>query len=240
VGALVAPLKLDLELPKAWMAEVARRFRKGSSDLDVAQLRSLGDVALAADARDLAYAVSAAGLERGESDEPRFLLLRARSVTAIARRRACAWAAAELARQRQDAGLVEEALEVAEASSWPGLGSLTIDQARGVLRRERAERTAPSARRPGPDYGPLVSVCQCADCRRAREGPIDPFDDDLEDTDDVWDSPGGPPPRMPPEIAAVLFEAAQQAMRRGESVESFMARLIGAGLPRRRRKSRGN
>lgn len=45
-------------------------------ELGVSQLSALGDAALASGHADLAYAVSAAGLERRGATEARFLLLR--------------------------------------------------------------------------------------------------------------------------------------------------------------------
>ena len=47
------------------------------------------------------------------------------------------------------------------------------------------------------------------------------------------------PPDMPPEMAKMLFEETRRAVLRGESLEEFLSRLTGGGLPgRKRRKGR--
>ena len=245
--ALAADIRLTLELPASWMAEVARRFPACSATLETDQLRRLGESALLAGRSALAYAVSAAGLERGGATEGRFLLLRAQSVTGpIGRRVVCARAAAELARQQQDAELVEEAVELVHGLFEFDQVSLTLEQARDVLKREKAAPAPPRRNRPGPAYGDLLgSDCQCATCRQARGEVVGPFDalydDDLDDFDALYDDEDVGfeiPPDMPPDIAKMFAAEIDKAVRRGESVDEFMAHLFAGESPRRRRKKR--
>ena len=183
----------------------------------------------------MAYAVSAVGLSRGGETEARFLLLRARSLPErqFERRAVCAAAAAELARHQRDSELVKEAVELVRGPYGSDSPPLTLDQARQVLQTEKAE---PAVTRPGrraPDYRGIVGAqCPCPKCRRARGEAVDPFDDDVDFDEEAF----GIPPDMPPEIARMLFEETKDAVRRGESLDEFMARLTGRGLPRRKRK----
>jgi hypothetical protein len=241
VTALAADMHLRLEVPGSWMIEVAKQFPASRQTLDAAQLRSLAESALQVGHGDLAYALSAAGLERGGATEVRFLLLRAQSLTGpFGRRVVCAKAAAVLGRQQQDTELVEAAVELVRGLFEFDQVSLTLDQARDVLQKEKAAGEPPSKRRPGPTYGDLIGGdCQCARCRQARGEALDPFDD-LDDDEFVEDEDFAfePPPDMPPEIAEMFAEEIEKAIRRGESVEEFLARLLAGGPPPRRRKKR--
>jgi hypothetical protein len=229
---------MKLEIPRPWMIEAANRFPESRHTLDTGRLRALAEAALLAGHAELAYAVSAAGLERGGATDARFLLLRAQSVTEpFTRRVVCARAAAALARQQQDTELVDEAVELVRGLFEFAQVSLTLDQARDVLQTEKAEPRPPSRKRPGPAYRQLVPECQCPKCRRARGEVVDDFDDfDDDDVDDDEDFGIELPPDIPPEIAEMFAQEALKAMRRGESVEEFLARLLAGGPPRRRRK----
>jgi hypothetical protein len=153
VTALVADMHLKLEIPGSWMAEVATQFAASAHTLDANQLRRLAESALLAGQGDLAYAVSAAGLERGGATEVRFLLLRAQSVSwQFGRRVVCTKAAAVLARQQQDTALVEEATELVRGLFEFDHVSLTLDQVRDVLQKEKAAREPPRNDRPGSTY----------------------------------------------------------------------------------------
>jgi len=244
VTALAAEMHLKLEVPGSWMIEVAKQFPASRQTLDAAQLRSLAESAVRAGVGDLAYAASAAGLERGGATEVRFLLLRAQAVTGqFARRVVCAKAAAVLARQQQDTELVEESVELVRGLFEFDHVSLTFDQARDVLLKEKAAGEPPSKRRPGPTYDDLIGgACQCARCRRKRGEAVDPADD-LDDDEFVEDEDFGfeSLPDMPPGMAEMFAEEIAKAIRRGESVEEFIARLLAGGPPRkskRRRKKR--
>jgi hypothetical protein len=239
VTALAADMQLKLEIPGPWMLEVAKQFPASRQTLDTDELRRLAESALQAGHGDLAYAVSTAGLENGGATEVRFLLLRARSVTGqFGRRVVCAKAAAVLGRQQQDTELVEEAVELVRGLFEFDHVSLTLDQARDVLQQEKAAREPPRNNRPGPDYGDLIGgECQCARCRQARGEVVDPCDAlDVDDLDDAENFGFEIPPDMPPEIAEMFAEEVEKAIRRGESVQEFMARLLAGGSARRLRK----
>ena len=66
--------------------------------------------------------------------------------------------------------------------------------------------------------------------------PIDDLDDDefVEDEDFGFESQ----PDMPPGMAEMFAEEIAKAIRRGESVEEFMARLLAGGPPRRSKRRR--
>ena len=236
VGLLVGELRVALQVPQPWMVEVARQFPASRETLQVDELRALTEVALQAGNAHLAYAATAEGLARGGASEAAFLYLRARCLTgSLERSTVCARAAAELARHHQHTELVEEALAAARTPFGPDLRSLTLEQARDVLRQEKAASTPPGPRRREPDYGRLLPQCQCAECRRGRGEPVDPFSDFGEDEDDVGVDL---PPDLPPGVAEMLLDAAAEAARRGESLESFASRVLGGGSPGRRRRPR--
>jgi hypothetical protein len=246
VTALVADMHLKLEIPGSWMAEVARQFPASAHTLDAKQLRRLAESALLAGQGDLAYAVSAAGLERGGATEARFLLIRAQSVSwPFGRRVVCTKAAAVLARQQQDTALVEEAIELVRGLFEFDHGSLTLDQARDVLQKEKAAPEAPTKDRPGPTYRDLIGGdCQCARCRRARGEVIDPrdmFDDDFDadDFDDDEDFEFEAPPDMPPEVGKMFADEIAKSIRGGESFQDFLARMLAGGSAGRRRRKGG-
>jgi tetratricopeptide (TPR) repeat protein len=239
VAALAADVRVKVELPGPWMLEVANQFPAGRPTLNTGQLLLLAELALRVNQFELAYAVSAEGLERGGATEARFLLLRARSVTgAVDRRVICAKAAAELARHQQDTVLVEEAVELVRDLVGVDAVSLNLEQAREVLAKERAATKPPRKDRRGPDYSNLFGkLCQCEQCRRQRgeiAGLIDDFEPDAGE-DFGFDRPL----EVPPEIAEMFLDEARKAMRRGESVDEFLAKLLAEGPPTgRRRKGR--
>jgi hypothetical protein len=231
VCSLSGELKLKFELPWPWIAETAKQFAHTRQELGVHQLSALGDAALASRHADLAYAVSAAGLERRGTTEARFLLLRARCVVGdITRHVVCSKAAAELARQAQDVELVEQSVELVRGLFEFDQVTVTLAQARDVLDKERAEPAPPSRSRRGPDYRGFVPICQCAKCRRARGegvGPGDFFSDELDDDFDELDVPFELPPDVPPGVAEELMREVVSAIRRGETFEQFKARIRG-------------
>ena len=243
VCCLGAELKLRFELPWPWMAETAKQFPHTRRLLGVNELTALGDAALASGHADLAYAVSAAGLECGGTTEARFLLLRARSVVEDTTRYVvCAKAAAELARHAQDTELVEQSVELVRELVEFNHVTVTLAQARAVLDKEKACSESPSRSRRGPDYTDLLPLCQCANCRRARGEIVDAFDDEPDDEpDDDFDDLDFPfdlPPDIPPEVADQLMREVTEAIRRGESFEEFKARILAGERPRKRRKRR--
>jgi hypothetical protein len=152
----------------------------------------------------------------------------------------CAKAAAELARHQQDTALVKEAVEHVRGFFEFDHRPLTLAQARSVLQREAAAPEPPTRGRPGPDYTDLIGdVCQCAGCRRDRGEALDPYDDlEGDEFDDDEDVPFELPAGMPPAMAATLVEEIQKAIRRGESLDEFTARLFAGELPRKRARKR--
>ena len=237
VAMLAGELRLALELPRSWMVEVARQFPATMEALEVDELRALAQWAGQAGNVQLAYVATVEGLARGGESEAGFLYLRAQALTGSPERRiVCARAAAELARDRQDTELVEQALAIARGPFGSELFSLTFDQARDVLRQEKAASAPPGQRTPEPDYGPLIPRCQCADCRRNRGEPVEPFDDfGIEGEDDVGLDL---PPDLPPQMVEELLDAAAEAAWRGESFDSFASRVLGGRSPGRRRQAR--
>jgi hypothetical protein len=242
VSVLSGELNLKFELPWSWILEAADQFPRACQRLEVDALSALGDLALASHHDHFAYAISAAGLERGGATEARFLLLRGQSVAHdLTRFLVCAKAATELARHVHDIELVEQSVELVRELSEFETVSVTLAQARDVLAREKAAREPPTRNGRSPDYRDLVVHCQCANCRRARGEIVDPFDDDLDTGDDDLedlDLPAELPPDLPPEVAALLMEEVKKAVRRGESFEQFKARMFEGMLPRKRRKRR--
>ena len=247
VVELAKDMQMDLVIPGGWLAETAKQFPRNSHSLTVSQLQTLAEAGLDAKHFELAYAVSAAGLERGGPSDASFLLVRALSLPEYQeeRRSVCAMAAAQLARQQRHMDVVEKAVEMLADS---GLGdlSLTPEQASAVVLKEKAERAFPTAYRPGPNYGDLLGAgsCNCPKCRRARGEAVSPFEDFEDDDDDVDldEMVDGMelPPGMPSEIARILFEETRKSVERGESFDSLLNRVLGPelGFGGRRKKGR--
>jgi hypothetical protein len=247
VTELARDMQMSQPIPGDWLVETARQFPRSSQSLNAGQLQTLAEAGLCAKNLELAYAVSAAGLERGGPTEATFLLLRARSLPRYGdgRRAVCAAAAAQLARHERQMDVVEMAVELL-ADSPLGELSLTPEQASAVVQQEKAERAFPTSYRPGPDYSDLLGtgLCTCPTCRRARGEAAGPFED-FEEADgdaglDAILDETGFPPDMPPEIARMLLEETSKAAQRGEPLDSLMNRLFGpgAGFGGRRKKGR--
>jgi len=247
VVELARDMQMSHPIPGDWLAETARQFPRGSQSLNAGQLQTLAEAGLTAEHFELAYAVSAAGLERGGPTEASFLLLRAQALAKYGEGRwaVCAAAAAELARRERHMDVVEKAVELIADSPFGDL-SLTLEQASTVLQKEKAERAFPTAYHPGPDYSDFLGadLCECPKCRRARgeaAGPLEDFEEDDDDAglDAILDGTELPPD-MPPEIARILFEETKKAVQRGESLDSLLDRLLGpgTGIGRRRKKGR--
>jgi hypothetical protein len=254
VCELAKDMRLIQPIPADWMAETEKQFSRSSQSLQSGQLQTLAMACLSLRQLGLAYAASAAGLERGGTDEVRFLLLRARSLPEhLQERRAmCALAAAQLARHARQMDIVEAAVGLVSDTPFREL-SFTPEQAATVLKKEKAERAFPTPSRPGPDYREFLGrPCPCPNCRRARGEAVAPFEDfefdegedDFDEDEDFDESDmdaafaGMPlPPDMPPEIAKMMFAEAAKALDRGESLDSLLNRLFGPGtLPAGKRK----
>jgi hypothetical protein len=226
------------QLPAPYLDEVARQFPRAKSSLDINQLRTLAETALAVGDHELAYAVSGEGLARGGDTEARFLLLRARSMPErkADRHVICAAAAAELARPHRDMETVGEAVDLVRGVFDSDPFSLTLDQAREVLSKEIAASNYPAGNNRGPDYSALLpdNLCDCPKCRSARGEMPGPFDD--EDFDDNFDDEKMKrifdervPEGMPPELAQMLFEVLKEGYRNGLSPDEILEGLEDMG-----------
>ncbi|HUP02441.1 MAG TPA: hypothetical protein VMU19_00535, partial [Bryobacteraceae bacterium] len=246
VVELAKDMQVDQEIPGGWLVEAARQFQRAGKSLDVGQLQTLAEAALTAGNHELAYAVSAAGLDRGGAGEANFLLLRALALPDYyeERKAICAAAAAQLARQRRHMEVVDKAVDLLSESGFDSL-SLSPEQASQVLRQEQSESAFPTPNRPGPQYREFFEepLCDCPECRRQRKEGGNPFEDFEEDAGDLdLDGILGGleiPPDLPPQIAKMIFEETRKAVDRGESVDSLINRIFGgAGFGGRRRKGR--
>jgi len=246
VAALAEDMNvMKVQIPWTYLAETAKQLARSSRSLATGQLRTLAEAALCANHLELAYAASAAGLERGGATEARFLLLRARSLPnwQVDRRAVCAAAAAELARQQRDLQLVEEAVELVRGRFDSGRPSIALEQAAEVLRREKAAPALSTGAGGGPDYRDLLAdeLCQCLDCRRAR-GEIAGPSEDVEDVDEEMErifAGVDIPKDIPSEVAKMLFQETRKAVLGGESLDELLSRLIACGFPGKRpRKGR--
>src|ERR1700749_4849802 len=116
------------------------QFPRAAGSLDIEQLRSLGNVAMSVDRTKLAWAASTEGLKRGGSLEAQFMLLRARALPARhgGGYLAVSAAAAELGRFHGDSEVVGKAIEMVRNPLGGDSISLTMEQARDVMRKEIA------------------------------------------------------------------------------------------------------
>src|SRR5208283_1153237 len=161
--ARVMALSKDLgiakfQLPVAYFAETEKQFPAASSSLSVEQILSLGELGVSTYHPKLAWAASAEGLKRGGPSEARFLLLRARAMPPGDHRRyeVLAAAAIELARFHRDMDeVVDHAVEIVRNPYGGDALSLTLEQARGVVRKELKAPAFPGRFSPGPNYSDL-------------------------------------------------------------------------------------
>jgi tetratricopeptide (TPR) repeat protein len=226
------------QLPVSYFAEAEAQFPDVSGSLDIEQIRSLGELGMATEHRKLAWSASGAGLERGGSSEARFLLLRARAMPAGYGERylALAAAAAELGRFHRDIEVVDGAVEIVRNPFGGHSISLTLEQAREVVRKEIASPAFPGLFGPGPDYSDLLAekLCQCPDCRQRRGETTGLFDEeedengyepDEDDMERIFNE--SVPADMPPDIARMLLEVMKEALLTGESPDEIMSRIAG-------------
>jgi tetratricopeptide (TPR) repeat protein len=235
-------------LPFGYIAEAEIQFPRIAGSLDVEQLRALGNIAVAADHTKLAWAASTEGLKRGGPLEAHFMLLRARAMPARHGQRyvAVAAAAAELGRFHGNSDVVGKAIEIVRNPLGGDSISLTLEQARDVVRKEMGSPAFPRGAGRDPDYSDLMprrEPCQCPECRAARGEIPGPFDDD--DDDDFDDFPEaelesifneGIPDGVPPELSKALFSVLKEALVTGESPEKIMARIMGGRSGRGKQK----
>jgi hypothetical protein len=237
--ALAKDVQLSMRIPYGWMTNAANQFKNVRQTLDVTQLQNLGEAALEASQPEFAYAVSAAGLERGGPVEAQFLLLRGQSLPApdFERRMICVAAATKLARQHGQHDLAGQAVDLLRGPFKDGSIELTSEQVAKVLQTEKSETAYPKRPGRGPKYRSILadSLCPCPKCRRERGEMTDEIDD-LEGDDDAEfdkDDPFGGlemPPDMPPVIARILLEETARAVSSGQTLEELIDHLSSAGL----------
>ena len=238
---------LKFPFPLSYFAEAEAQFASVSGSLDIKQIRQLGELGMVMGYPRLAWAASGAGLERGGSSEAYFLLLRARAVPAGEAERYVAMtaAAAELGRFHRDMEVVDKAVEIVRNPFGGDSISLTLEQAREVVRKEIASPAFPGGFSPGPDYRNLMpgQLCQCPNCRRQRGEISGPFGkeedgDDYEfgedDVERIFNE--SVPEDMPPEMARTLLEVMKEALTTGESPDEIMSRIMGGSRGGGKRK----
>jgi len=239
---------LKFPFPVSYFAETEAQFPAVSGSLDIKQIRQLGELGIALEYRQLAWNASGEGIRRGGSSEAHFLLLRARAIPAGHGERylALAAAAAELGRFHRDMEVVDKAVEILRNPFGGDSISITIEQARDVVRKEIASPAFPGRFSTGPDYSDLMpgKLCQCPDCRRKRgeasstfgeeeeEGDIFGFDED--EAERIFNQ--GVPGDVPPEMKRMLFEVMKEALATGESPEEILSRVMGGGRGGGKRK----
>jgi uncharacterized protein len=246
--ALAADIGLtrNFRLPIEYFDETEAQFPRISGSLNLEQIRLLGELGIVSEHPGLAWAASAAGLDRGGPTEAYFLLLRARALPEGLddRYQALTAAAAELGRTHRDMEVVSRAVEAGRDLFDEDPLSLTADQARDVLRREKASPDFPSGSSPGPDYSDLFpdNLCMCPACRGKRGQSSDP---DLDDTFNL-DVPGldedemkrsffeNAPKDIPREILPALFEVAKEAFFRGEDPMEILSQIFLEEAPARK------
>ncbi len=267
--ARAVELIADVNATRMWLTsdilhETARQIQRNGKALEITPLFLLAKAGIDFHHAELAYAATAAGLERGTMD-PRFLFLRGKALQDRQPDRylVCAAAAGQLARAYRDMSLVQEVVDVLRRAGMEDAADMSAEDAAAVLRKEKAAKTLQSK---APDYSKLNSslTCPCPDCRARRAG-LDPdadFDDDEfedEDSDHDFDDPFGnasppgpmseaeineivddliPPPAMPRWMFDFLRDQMKEALRNGEDMEQVMRRLMKKGFPGEFKKSR--
>ena len=200
-AGLPMPLSFD------WTSELIDMLKKPNCPADAAQLLSIGEAALRDGSKELAHAVSVAGLSGGMANA-RFLFLRARAVPAWAfsQRDGCFAAALELARRERDSELTGKILDELSGGARLGNGAISYraeemasrsvsrELLSEILEEERGAKKFPDQRNPeSPGYAAKLKSteieCDCPNCRARRGEPLDDSDDwddevDEEDEED--------------------------------------------------------
>lgn len=248
VIALAADIGLtrNFQLPIEYFDETEAQFPRVSGSLNVEQIRLLGELGIVSGHPGLGWAASAAGLDRGGPTEAYFLLLRARALPEGLddRYEALTAAAAELGRTHRDMEVVGRAVEAGRDLFDEDPLSLTADQARVVLRKEKASPAFPSRSSPGPDYSDLFpdDLCMCPACRGKRGQSSDPDLDDIFNLDareldedemkrSFFENASKDIPR---EILPVLFEVAKESFFRGEDPTEILSQILLEDTPTRK------
>jgi len=232
------------QLPMPYFKATEAEFPRASASLNIEQIRNLGELGLSTDHPGLAWAASTAGLERGGPTEAYFLLLRARALPAgnLERFDVLTAAAAELGRHHRDMEVVSQAVEAGRDPFEGGPLSLTADQARDVLRREKESPAFPSRYSPGPDYSDLFSgdLCMCPSCRSARGESPGPDDErfPLDEDEMAREFFASAPKNIPREILPAMFEVAKMAYLTGEDPGEIMSEILGSPGGKRKKGKR--
>jgi tetratricopeptide (TPR) repeat protein len=206
---------LPMPLHYGWTAALIDELKKPNCPADAAQLLSIGEAALRDGRKEIAYAVSVAGLSGGMANA-RFLFLRARALPAwvFPQWNGCFAAALELARRERDSELTGRILDELrggarsrnEANSYRAeqmaSRSVSRELLGEILEEEREATKFPDQRIPKlPRYAAKLNrteiECDCPDCRARRGEPFDEYndweevdedeDDDEEDQDEDED-----------------------------------------------------
>ncbi len=238
----------NFQLPKEYFDETEAQFPRSSGSLNVEQIRLLGEIGIGSEHPRLAWAASTAGLERGGPTEAYFLLLRARALPEDLEDRfeALTAAAAELGRAHRDMEVVNQAVEAGRALFDDDPLSVTADQAREVLKKEKASPAFPSPSRPGPDYSYLFDdgLCMCPACRSERaESPGPDLDGEFNPYDDPPDEEGmkrlffeKAPKDIPRDLLPALFEVAKESFLRGEDPAEILSQILMEDSPAGKKK----
>ncbi len=189
---------LPTPMQSGWNDDLLKALRQSAPGLDTAELLAVGEAALKDNARELAYAVSAAGLAGGSATE-RFLYLRARSLLfwACEQRLGCMAAALALARKERDTVLAEQILDEIHNPAWRTMWRtpfvrndwvarpFTDDLLNEIVAEERERSVLPDEREyKRPRYMQKLNAHET--------GSTSGFDDDEDDWDedeneDDWD-----------------------------------------------------
>jgi hypothetical protein len=213
---------LSIPLFLSWTGKLIEAIHHSENAADAAQLLVLGEAAVCDFAREVAYAVSTAGLALG-SAPARFLYLRARAlpIWMEIRREGCLWAALGLARRERDAELSGKILDqLGERFSWDmQTDSVPAELLNEIFEEELKLKKFPTIPRDDqPRYAAqLISQtggdCDCPRCRTRRGEPVDDWDD--EEDEDIWDEEDfdGPPLKAIPEAIAAILDVLPLADR---------------------------
>ncbi|HEV2325270.1 MAG TPA: hypothetical protein VGS10_15060 [Terracidiphilus sp.] len=228
---------LSTPLLSGWTDRLIDAVRQPNGSADAAQLLVLGEAALSDSARELAYAVSAAGLALGTANA-RFLFLRARALPTWMdiRREGCLCTALELARRERDSELAGKILD--RFNKWLGPGeefdSHPPELLSAIIEEELKFTKFPrSSGDDRPRYAAQLASagagkCDCPRCRAKRGEPAENFDKDDwdDDEDDDLDDVFGPAfeKALPSALLAIVetlpFAAQQRILNAIEAGEN--------------------
>jgi hypothetical protein len=228
------------QLPVNYFDETQAQFAGAARTLDVQELRWLGELGTATNHPKLAWAASGEGLKRGGPSEAHFMLLRAEAIPPGngPRYLAMGAAAVQLGRFHRDMKVVEKATEMVR-NPFGGSISLTLDEARYVVRNELAWLAFPGPFKAGPDYSRLIPGGRLPIDFAEPEDFDDDFDDHMPDEEELEKIVLASAPKgMPPELARMLLEALKVGLMNGLTPDEVVAEILGdfAQKPKKGRK----